>query len=153
MAGEKFARVSFVSGMRFTGEAGSGHQLTLDTADADEGGQNAGFSPMELPLIALAGCMGMDVVSILRKQRQDLSGYDVRVHGIRAEEHPKVFVKIEVEHTFTGHGLKREAIERAIELSRTRYCAVSAMLNKTAEIVHTVHVLEADAAPDESPHR
>src|SRR5579859_4284690 len=104
MAGEKFAHVSLVSGMRFTAEAGSGHQLTLDST-ADEGGKQAGFSPMELPLIALAGCMGMDVVSILRKQRQDVTGYDMRVHGIRAEEHPTVFVQIEVEHTFTGRGL------------------------------------------------
>lgn len=151
MAGEKFAHVSFDSGMRFTAEAGSGHQLTLDSA-TDEGGKQAGFSPMELPLIALAGCMGMDVVSILRKQRQDVTGYDMRVHGIRAEEHPTVFVQIEVEHTFTGRGLKREAIEHAIELSRTRYCSVSAMLDKAAAITHRVRIQNADAAPEQVSH-
>lgn len=138
----KTAHASFSGGMRFEAEAGSGHRLVMDTADVEEGGQNAGFSPMELPLVALAGCTGMDVVSILRKQRQDLTGYTVSVRGVRTDEHPKVFVQIEVEHSFTGRGLKREAIQRAVTLSETKYCSVSAMLGKSATITHTIHINE-----------
>lgn len=141
MANIKTAQVRFAGGMKFEAESGSGHRLTMDTSVAD-GGENEGFSPMELPVIALAGCMGMDVVSILRKQRQRLTSYDINVTGTRAEQHPKVFVAITVEHTFRGQGLSREAIERAIELSRTRYCGVSAMLNKTAAITHIIRVAE-----------
>ena len=142
MASIKTAHASFSAGMRFEAEAGSGHRLVMDTADVEEGGQNAGFSPMELPLVALAGCMGMDIVSILRKQRQDLTGYTIGVRGVRAETHPMVFVQIEVEHTFTGRGLKREAVERALVLSETKYCSVSAMLGKTASITHTIRIEE-----------
>lgn len=137
----KTASVTFEGGMRFTAQSGSGHQLIMDTAP-DDGGENTGFSPMELPIIALAGCVGMDVVSILRKQRQDLTSYSIAARGVRAESHPKVFVQIEVTHTFTGHSLSREQVERAIELSRTRYCSVSAMLGKTAEITHTIAIRE-----------
>jgi putative redox protein len=144
MSRVKTARVSFAGGMQFAAESGSGHSLVMDTA-ADDGGRNTGFSPMELPIIALAGCMGMDVVSILRKQRQDLTSYEVAVRGARAERHPQVFVEIAVEHTFTGHGLQRAAVERAVELSRTRYCSVSAMLERSAQITHTIHIHEADA--------
>lgn len=144
MGGIKTARVNYTGGMRFTAEAGSGHQFVMDTP-TDEGGASGGFSPMELPLVALAGCMGMDVVSILRKQRQDLTGYDVAVRGERADQHPKVFVRVTVEHTFTGHGLRRDMVERAIELSRTRYCSVSAMLAPTVDITHHVTLVEGDA--------
>jgi putative redox protein len=143
MASIKTAHVRYANGMKFEAESGSGHRMILDTS-VEGGGQNEGFSPMELPIIALAGCMGMDVVSILRKQRQDLTGYDIAVRGIRADEDPQVFVTIVVEHTFRGHGLKRDAIERALELSRTKYCSVSAMLGKTAEITHAIQILEAD---------
>ena len=144
MASVKTAHVRYAGGMKFEAESGSGHRMTLDTS-IEGGGRNEGFSPMELPIIALAGCMGMDVVSILRKQRQELTGYDIAARGIRAEEDPQVFVTIVVEHTFTGHGLKQEAIERAIELSRTKYCSVSAMLAKTAEITHVIRIREAEA--------
>jgi putative redox protein len=145
MAGIKTARAHFDGGMRFTAQAGSGHQVIMDTADEKEGGQNSGFSPMELPLVALIGCVGMDVVSILRKQRQEVTGYDLTVSGTRAETHPQVFVAITVEHTITGRDLKRAAVERALELSRTKYCSVSAMLGKTAEITHILRVVEAQA--------
>jgi putative redox protein len=145
MVGIKTAHAHFDGGMRFTAESGSGHQLVMDTADEKEGGQNSGFSPMELPLVALIGCVGMDVVSILRKQRQDVTGYDLAVRGERAEEHPQVFTRITVEHTITGRDLKRPAVERALELSRTRYCSVSAMLGKTADITHILNLVEAPA--------
>ncbi len=145
MAGIKTARARFDGGMRFIAESGSGHQLVMDTADEKEGGQNSGFSPMELPLVALIGCVGMDLVSILRKQRQAVTGYELAVRGTRAEEHPQVYTAITVEHTITGRDLKRAAVERALELSRTRYCSVSAMLGKTAEITHVLNLVEAPA--------
>src|SRR5438309_10253810 len=97
MASVKTAHARYQEGLRFEIESGSGHTLTVDVA-GEEGGDNAGFSPMELPIMALLGCMGMDVVSILRKMRVGLTGYQMSARGVRAETHPKVFVAIEVEH-------------------------------------------------------
>jgi putative redox protein len=140
VASIKTATARYQSGMRFEIASGSGHTLSVDV-QPEEGGGNAGFSPMELPIMALVGCMGMDVVSILRKMRQPVAGYQLSVRGVRAETDPKVFVAIEVEHTFSGADLSQEAIDRAIELSRTKYCSVSAMLEKTAAITHTTRVV------------
>jgi putative redox protein len=140
MANVKTATARYQGGMRFDIASGSGHTLSVDVA-ADEGGQNAGFSPMELPIMALVGCMGMDVVSMLRKMRQELTGYQMSVRGVRAETDPKVFVAITVEHTFAGANLSQQAIDRALELSRTKYCSVSAMLEKTATITHTTRIV------------
>jgi putative redox protein len=142
MGNIKTAQAEYRGGMRFDISAGSGHSLTVDVSEAD-GGQNAGFSPMELPLVALLGCIGMDVVSILKKKRQQVTGYAMSARGVRAETHPQVFVEITVEHTFTGHGIEQTAVDRALELASTRYCSVSAMLGKTAEIVHTTRIVEA----------
>src|SRR5450759_3725005 len=121
--------------MRFDAQATSGYHVMLDSNELS-GGQGAGFSPMEILLVGLAGCTGMDVISILRKKRQDVTGYEVRVQGIRAEEHPKVFVEISVEHLVTGHNIQPAAVERAIELSETRYCGAQAMLGKVARTQH-----------------
>jgi len=98
---------------------------------------------MELLLSGLAGCTGMDVISILRKQRQDVTAYEVHVTGIRAEEHPMVFVEITVEHIVTGHHIKPEAVARAIQLSEERYCGAGAMLGKVAHLTHTYRLIEA----------
>src|SRR5262245_4430414 len=142
MGNIKTAEAEYRGGMRFDISAGSGHSLTVDVSEAD-GGQNAGFSPMELPLVALLGCIGMDVVSILKKKRQQVTGYAMSARGVRAETHPQVFVEITVEHTFTGRDIEQAAVDRALELSSTRYCSVSAMLSKTAEIIHTTRIVEA----------
>jgi putative redox protein len=142
VASEKFATARFAGGMKFTARSGSGHELTMDTA-ADDGGENAGFSPMEVPLIALLGCTGMDVVSVMRKMRQDVTDYEMSGHGIRAETHPKVFVSIEVEHIFTGNALAAASIRRAVELSATRYCSVGGMLHRTAVITHNITLVDA----------
>ena len=96
-----------------------------------------------LLLVALASCAGMDIITILRKKRQDVSAYEIRVHGVRVEEYPKAFVKITVEHIFTGHALQSEAVQRAIDLTEEKYCGASAMLGKTATIAHTYHLIEA----------
>jgi putative redox protein len=142
MAEQMTAIARLETGMCFDAEAGSGHHLTLDAAE-HAGGQNAGFRPMELLLVGLAGCTGMDVLTILRKKRQDVTAYEVHVTGIRAEEHPMVFVEITVEHIVTGHNVQPEAVARAIQLSEQRYCGAGAMLGKVAHLTHTFRLVEA----------
>ena len=135
-------------GMCFDTETGSGHHLLLDAAP-ENGGEDSGPRPMEMLLVALATCAGMDILSILRKKRQQITGYEVLVYGDRAEEHPKIFVEITVEHIFTGHAIQPQAVERAIALTEEKYCGASAMLGKTATLTHTFRVLEEQekAAP------
>ncbi len=145
MAEQMTATVRLETGMRFDAEAGSGHHVTLDAAEQD-GGQNTGFRPMELLLAGLGGCTGMDVISILRKKRQQVTGYEVHVSGIRAEDHPMVFVEITVEHIVTGHRIQPEAVARAIQLSEERYCGAGAMLGKVAHLTHTFRIVEAAEA-------
>ena len=131
------------TGMRFDVETGSGHHVILDAAEHN-GGQDTGPRPMEMLLVALASCAGMDIITILRKKRQEITAYELRVQGMRAEVHPKVFLDITVEHFFTGHNIRPEAVKRAIELTEDRYCGASAMLSKTATINHTFHIIEED---------
>lgn len=131
--------------MAFIAEAGSGHTVMLDAAEHG-GGHDLGFRPMELLLVGLSGCTAMDVISILRKKRQEVTAYEVRVRGERAEDHPMVFTEITVEHIVTGHQVSPEAVARAIELSETRYCGAGAMLGKTAHLRHTYRIIESEAA-------
>jgi putative redox protein len=126
--------------MRFDVETGSGHIITLDTAE-----QDAGPRPMELLLAALAGCAGMDIIAILRKMRQEVIAYTIRVHGERAEQQPRPFTEITVEHIITGHAIKPATVQRAIELTEQRYCGVSAMLDKAATLTHTFRIVESPA--------
>ena len=146
MAEVMTARAILETGMRFDAEVGSGHHVTLDAAEHG-GGQDLGFRPMELLLVGLAGCTGMDVISILRKKRQDVTGYEVHVQGVRAEDHPMVFVEITVEHVVTGHHIQPEAVARAIDLSEERYCGAGAMLGKVAHLTHTYRIVEAAETP------
>lgn len=141
MAKENTARVVLVGPMRFDAESGSGNRVVMDVNEQD-GGQNAGPSPMELLLMALAGCTGMDVITILRKKRQNVTGYTVSVRGVRREEHPQTFTAITVEHVVTGQGVSADAVRRAIELSETKYCPVGATLAKTATITHSFRIGE-----------
>jgi len=143
MATENTARAVLSGPMRFDGVSGSGHTVAMD-ATADVGGADGGPTPMELLLVALAGCTGMDVISILRKKRQQVTGYEVLVHGVRAEEHPKVYTQITVEHVVTGRNVNPAAVARAIELSETKYCGVSKTLEKTARILATYRIVEAE---------
>src|SRR5579872_3387065 len=141
MAKKMTAVAKLETGMRFDAQATSGYHVTLDSNELN-GGEGAGFSPMEMLLVGLAGCTGMDVLSILRKKRQDVTGYEVHVDGIRADEHPKVFVEISIEHVVTGHNIQPVAVARAIELSETRYCGAEAMLGKVARITNTYRIIE-----------
>ncbi len=127
------ATVALKDGLQFEASSGSGHRVVLDAAP-DAGGHDAGPRPMEMLLLGLGGCTGMDVISILRKMRQDVTGYEVRLSGDRATEHPKVFTHIVVEHVVRGRGLSEESVRRAVELSATRYCSAAAMLGKVARI-------------------
>ena len=136
------ARATYVAGMRFDAESGSGHHTPLDAA-VDDGGQDTGFRPMELLLVGLAGCTGMDVISILRKKRQQVTGYEIRVEGKRADTHPMLFLEIHVEHIVTGHHIQPDAVARAIHLSEERYCGAGATMGKAAHITNTFRILEA----------
>jgi putative redox protein len=135
------ARVTLIGGMKFQGESASGHSLTMDAAK-EFGGESAGIRPMEMLLVALGGCTGMDVISILRKKRQDVTGYDILLRGERAEEHPRVFTSIDIEHVVRGRGIDPVAVERAIELSTDKYCSVIGMLKGVADIRTTHRVIE-----------
>ena len=127
------ASVSLAKGMHFVGEI-DGFSIDTD-AKEEAGGVGAGPDPVRFLLLGLAGCTAMDVISILRKKRQEVVGLEVEVHGSRVDEHPKVYEQIEVIYRVEGKGVDAKALERAIELSETRYCPVMAMVSKTAKIV------------------
>lgn len=136
-----------IEGMQFLATSDSNHTVMLDAAE-HAGGRNDGFVPMELLLAGLAGCTGMDVIAILRKKHQQVTGYTVRVAGERATTHPMVFTRITVEHVVTGHSVNPEAVARAIELSMSKYCSAGAMLSKTATLFHTFRIVESMPALD-----
>jgi len=136
------AAVTWKEGMSFTGTADSGFEVALGASEA-VGGADDGFRPMELIAIGLAGCTGMDVLSILRKKREDITRFKVDVKTERAEQHPRVFTRIHVHYTIEGKSIKSTSVERAIELSETRYCPAQAMLLKATPITHTYDILEA----------
>lgn len=145
MARELDATITLREGMAFSAASGSGHEIIIDTGTAD-GGQNQGPSPMELLLMGTAGCTAMDVISILRKKRQQVTGYQVLIHGTRAATDPKVFTDITVEHIVIGHNVTDAAVAHAIDLSVTKYCGAHAMMSKTAQISVTYRILEATSS-------
>jgi putative redox protein len=134
------ATVRWTREMQFTGTGADGAAITMD-ARPEHGGQGAGPSPMEAVLLALGGCTGMDVISVLSKMRAGLHGLEIRITAERAEEHPKVFTRIELEYMFTGATLRPDQVARAVELSQTRYCSVSAMLRWGAELTYTWRIV------------
>jgi putative redox protein len=135
------AKVNWQGKLTFTGSADSGFQLPLGTEPA-VGGDNDGFRPMELLAIGLAGCTAMDVISILRKKRQEVTDFEVQVHAGRATEHPKVITEAVIEYFVTGLNLDETAVLRAIELSATRYCPAQAMFSKLMPIELKYHLYE-----------
>jgi putative redox protein len=139
------AKVTWHEGLSFTGSAaGSGRTLPLG-ADPEVGGRNDGFRPLELFAVGLAGCTGMDVISILKKKRQPVKAFEVRVHTDQAEEHPRVFTKVLIEYVVTGAGVEREAVERAVSLSETKYCPAQAMLRTAVPIESKITIVERGA--------
>lgn len=135
------ARARWVEGMAFMGEAGSGHAVMMDGAP-EYGGRNIGIRPMEMLLIGLAGCTGFDVVSILKKGRESVTGCDVEVEAQRAETDPKVFTKIHLSYRISGKGLSHAKAERAVTLSKEKYCSASIMLGATAEMTTSLEVID-----------
>ncbi|HSH82101.1 MAG TPA: OsmC family protein [Herpetosiphonaceae bacterium] len=134
------AGVTLVEGMHFTGEA-DGVRVDLDAGE-DAGGSGAGARPMRLLLLSLAGCTAMDVLSILRKKRQQVSGLRVDVDGQRVAHHPRVYSQIALVYRVRGTNINPEAVARAIELSETRYCSVMAMINEVAAITSRYEIEE-----------
>ncbi len=127
--------------MKFEATAPSGHTLILDSSPAS-GGTDQGPRPMELVLVALGGCTAMDVVAILNKMKHPLEGFSIKVEAERAREHPKVYTRIHITYRFTGKNLDRGKIEKAVRLSQEKYCSVSEMLRRTAELTYSIELEE-----------
>ncbi len=146
MAERKSSRIVLRDDMIFTAYSSNGYSLPLDAQKA-VGGHDAGISPMELLLTALAGCTGMDVISILRKKQQQVTGFEIQVEGVRADEHPRVFTEIWVKYTIRGQNIDPKAVERAIELSRDKYCGAAATLRHTAQIHYDYVIVDTEEVP------
>lgn len=136
------ATIEWTGDVSFAGKADSGHTITMDGAP-DVGGQNKGSRPMEVVLIGTGGCTAFDVVYILRKQRQDVTGCVAELDADRADTDPKVFTRIHVHFKVTGRSLDPKKVAYAIELSAHKYCSASIMLGKTATITHDFEIIEA----------
>jgi putative redox protein len=140
------ATIQWLDEVSFEAQSGSGHRLILDGAP-DHGGRNAGMRPMEAVLIGIGACSAFDVVAILKKARQAVSDCVVELEADRAETPPKVFTRIRMRFVVSGTGLKRAAVERAVNLSAEKYCSATAMLRRTVDIRHEVEIVEIQ------PHR
>ena len=135
------AKVTLRENMHFEGSASSGHMLTMDADDA-AGGSNKGFRPMELLLVGFGGCSGMDVISILRKKRQNVTGLEMNVKGEKADSYPHVYKEVHIEYVVKGKSVDKDAVERAINLSLDKYCSVGATLGKAGRITHSYRIIE-----------
>jgi putative redox protein len=139
------ARVQWLDGRAFVGESGSGHAVVMDGAP-DSGGRNVGVRPMEMLLLGLGGCTAFDIVMILERMREKVTGLDIALEAERAGEDPKVFTHVKMIYKVTGRNLKPANVERAVNLSAEKYCSASAMFEKTAKIEHSFEIIEEGAA-------
>jgi putative redox protein len=131
-------------GLRFAGSVGSGHAIVLDNGEGDTGAR-----PAELIPLALAGCTAMDVISILRKKRQDVRGFSVETQGHQMDAHPNAFTRIDVTYVVTGVGVDPAAVARAIELSATKYCSVgSTLATGITELVYSYRLIDAETGAE-----
>jgi putative redox protein len=135
------AKITWINGRAFLGESGSGHAIVMDGAP-DAGGRNIGVRPMEMLLLGLGGCTAFDVVMILEKSREKVTGCEVALEAERADEDPKVFTHVKMIYTLRGKNLKPTSVERAIKLSAEKYCSASKMFEKTAAITHEWTVID-----------
>lgn len=135
------ATVSYVQGLQFVGTASSGHAIVMD-GDPEVGGSNTAPRPMELLLLGLGGCSGMDVVSILRKKRQDITGLEINIKGEQADTYPKKFTEIDLEFVVKGKNISEDAVKRSIELSVNKYCSVKATLEGSATIRSSYKIIK-----------
>ena len=133
--------VNWVDGMLMVGKSHSGHSITMD-GPPEIGGDNLGVRPMEMLLLGVAGCTMIDVVTTLKKMRQELTHCETKVNADRADDHPKVFTDIHIQFLVKGNDLDSKKVEKAITLSAEKYCSASIMLGKTASISHDFEILE-----------
>ena len=138
----KTAFVKQIKGITLAGKTDSNHWITMDGPESF-GGSNAGIRPKELILLSLAGCTGSDVIVILQKKKVKLDDFEINVTADVADEHPQVYTKINLEFVFTGKDIQEKDVKRAIELSQTKYCSVTHMLNKAMEITHSFKILDS----------
>ena len=141
MADTMHAEAVWQEDLRFSATTGTGHEIVLD-ADPEFGGANAGPRPIEMVLVASAGCTGMDVVSILKKMRQPVTGYRVHATGERRDEEPRIFTRIVIEHILQGD-LDEAKVAHAVELSEDKFCSVAAMLRGVVQIEATWRIEKA----------
>ena len=133
--------VNWVDGMLMVGKSHSGHSITMD-GPPEIGGDNLGVRPMEMLLLGVAGCTMIDVVTTLKKMRQELTNCETKLSAERADEHPKVFTDIHIQFIVKGQDLDPKKVEKAITLSAEKYCSASIMLGKTASISHDFEIVE-----------
>ena len=133
--------VNWVDGLLMVGKADSGHTITMD-GPPESGGENLGVRPMEMLLLGVAGCTMIDVVTTLKKMRQDLSHCETKINAERATDHPKVFTDIHIQFVVKGKDLDPKKVDKAITLSAEKYCSASIMLGETATITHDFEVVE-----------
>jgi putative redox protein len=136
---KRTAVVRQLKGLTFAAKSDSNHWVMMDATE-EFGGENAGSRPKELILMALGGCTGSDVVSILAKKRVVLDSLQLNLSANTRDQHPQIFTDIHVEYVFRGNGIAAEDVERAIELSTTKYCSVSAMLQPTVKLTHSYRI-------------
>ncbi|MCL0040880.1 OsmC family protein [Thermodesulfovibrionales bacterium] len=134
------AAVKWVDGLQFVGNSGTGHAIVVD-GEPVVGGKNTGMRPTELLLVGLGGCAGMDIISILQKEKQQVASLEINVKGQKAAEHPKKITEMEIEFVITGKDLSEEAIKKAVELSMEKYCSVKATLEGVAKISFSYQIL------------
>lgn len=138
------AHIKWVDGAMFLGESGSGHTLVMD-GPPESGGRNMGVRPMETVLIGLGGCASYDVVSILKKARQDIRDVHALIEAERADTEPKVFTKVHVRFVVTGKNIKEAHVKRAVELSAEKYCSASIMFGRAGvDMSHSYEIVEVD---------
>jgi putative redox protein len=137
-----------VQGVTLLARSGSNHWVVMDGSPQFDG-SSAGSAPKELVLMALAGCTANDVIPILKKKRAPLDNLEINVTGTEREEHPKIFTDIHVEYVFYGDGLAAQDVERAIELSTTKYCSVSAILGASAKLTHSYRIESKKTVPQD----
>ena len=133
--------VNWVDGLLMVGKSDSGHTITMD-GPPESGGENLGVRPMEMLLLGVAGCTMIDVVTTLKKMRQDLSHCETKINAERATDHPKVFTDIHIQFVVKGKDLDPKKVDKAITLSAEKYCSASIMLGETATITHDFEVIE-----------
>lgn len=139
----KKALVKQVKGITFVGKTDSNHWITMDGPESF-GGSDAGIRPKELLMLSLGGCTGSDVTSILSKKKVKLNGFEINISAESADEHPQVFTKMHLEYVFYGKDISSKDVERAIELSLTKYCSVTAMLQKAMPIEHSYRIVDSE---------